>query len=147
MSLPAKWVEALFTKLTLAYGRDFLGRWEGIDLADVKTDWGHELAGFERHPEAIAYALANLPPKAPTVLEFRAICRRAPVQDAPRLEAPVADPARRDAELAKLATIVQPNAGRVDGRSWARAVLERFERGERLSRFAVKQARAALGGA
>lgn len=147
MSLPAKWVEALFTKLTLAYGRDFLGRWEGIDLADVKTDWGHELAGFERHPEAIAYALANLPPKAPTVLEFRAICRRAPVQDAPRLEAPAADHARRDAELAKLATIVQPNAGRVDGRSWARKVLERFERGERLSRFAVKQARAALGGA
>lgn len=147
MSLPAKWVEALFTKLTLAYGRDFLGRWEGIDLADVKTDWGHELAGFERHPEAIAYALANLPPKAPTVLEFRAICRRAPVQDAPRLEAPVADPARRDAELAKLAAIVQPNAARVDGRSWARRVLERFERGERLSPYAVKQARAALGGA
>lgn len=40
---------------------------------------------------------------------------------------------------------MQPNAGRVDGRSWARRVLERFERGERLSPYAVKQARAALG--
>lgn len=29
MSLPAAWIDKIFTKLTLAYGRDFLGRWEG----------------------------------------------------------------------------------------------------------------------
>jgi hypothetical protein len=147
MSLPAKWVEALFTKLTLAYGRDFLGRWEGIDLSDVKADWGRELSGFERHPEAIAYALAHLPIKPPTVLEFRALCRTAPAPAAQRLEAPVANPARRDAELAKLQHLTRLVAGPMGGRAWAHKVLERVQRGERVSPYTVRQARAALGGA
>ena len=94
MSLPAAWTDKIFTKLTLAYGRDFLARWEGIDLNDVKSDWSHELAGFAEHPEAIAYALANLPPKAPSVIEFRALARRAPLPEVKLLDAPKADPAR-----------------------------------------------------
>lgn len=145
MSLPTKWVEALFTKLTLAYGREFLSRWEGIDLSDVKTDWGHELSGFERHPEAIAYALAHLPIKPPTVLEFRAICRMAPAPATPRLEAPVANAARRDAELDKLQHLIRLAAGPMGGRGWAHKVLERVQRGERVSPYTVRQARAALG--
>lgn len=147
MSLPAKWVEALFTKLTLAYGRDFLARWEGLDICDVKTDWGHELAGFVNHPEAIAYALANLPPKAPTVLEFRALCRRAPVKDAPRLESPAANPERVRAELAKLGDIRAVATKRVGGRgrAWARPIIERAERGERVSPTVLRMARQAEG--
>ena len=105
MSLPTKWVEALFTKLQLAYGRDFLGRWEGTDLDSVKADWGHELGGFESHPEAIAYALAHLPPAAPTVMEFRAICRKAPLPEVPRLECAPAAPERVAAALATMAPI------------------------------------------
>ena len=69
MSLPLPWVDKIFLKLTLIYGRDFIGRWEGLEIADVKTDWGHELAGFENWPEAIAHALATCPPgKPPTVI-------------------------------------------------------------------------------
>ena len=147
MSLPAKWVEALFTKLTLAYGRDFLARWEGLDICDVKTDWGHELAGFVNHPEAIAYALANLPAKAPTVLEFRALSRRAPVKDAPRLESPAANPERVRAELAKLGDIRAVATKRVGGRgrAWARPIIERAERGERVSPTVLRMARQAKG--
>ena len=70
MSLPAAWTDKIFKKMTLAYGRDFLARWEGIDLNDVKSDWSHELAGFADHPEAIAYALANLPPMLPLRVTF-----------------------------------------------------------------------------
>lgn len=80
MSLPLHWVEKLFQKLSLVYGRDFLGRWEGIPLEDVKADWAHELAGYENSPDSLAYALQHLPPRAPTVLEFRAICQHAPIQ-------------------------------------------------------------------
>ena len=143
MSLPTKWVEALFTKLTLAYGRDFLGRWEGLDVMDVKTDWGHELAGFERHPECIAYALANLPMKAPTVIEFRAIARKAPHTEAPRLESPAADPARVAAELAKLAPI--RHRTEVDMKDWARRLLARHDAGEKLRPIQLRFAREALG--
>lgn len=144
MGLPTKWVDALFTKLTLAYGRDFLGRWEGIDVSDVKTDWGHELAGFEKHPEAIAFALANLPIKPPTVLEFRALCRRAPAPDAPRLEAPRANPERVKAELDKLAPM-RARAVDVDRKDWARVILARHEAGEKLRPIQLRFAREALG--
>lgn len=98
MSLPAAWAERIFEKLTLVYGRDFLSRWEGQELAAVMADWGHELAGFQAHPEAIRFALENLPEKPPTVLQFRAVCNRAPAPELPKLEAPAADP-QRVAEL------------------------------------------------
>lgn len=88
MSLPLPWVERIFTKLTMIYGRDFIGRWEGLDISEVKADWAHELAGFKDHPDSIAYALKNMPDngKPPTVLEFRAICRKAHEPTVPLLE-------------------------------------------------------------
>ena len=90
MTMPSSWVDKIFQKLTLTYGRDFLGRWEGIPLDEVKVDWAHELGGYEQAPHAINYALTNLPPKAPTVLEFRAICRLAPAAEKPMLAGPSA---------------------------------------------------------
>lgn len=88
MSLPMSWVDRIFTKLTMIYGRDFLGRWEGLDITEVKSDWAHELAGFKDHPDSISYALKNMPDsgKPPTVLEFRAMCRKAPEPTFPMLE-------------------------------------------------------------
>lgn len=88
MSLPMPWVERIFTKLTMIYGRDFLGRWEGLNIDEVKIDWSHELAGFKNYPDSIAYALKNMPEgiKPPTVLEFRAMCRKAPDTAVPMLE-------------------------------------------------------------
>lgn len=146
MSLPLPWVERIFAKLTLAYGRDFLGRWEGVDLADVKTDWAHELDGFERFPEAIAYALANLPPRAPSVIEFRAIARRAPAPDVPRLEAPRADPERVKAEMAKLAPMrAAASTGGYDHKAWAKRFIARHKAGERIRPIALRFAREALG--
>jgi len=85
--------DVVFKKLSLAYGRDFTGRWEGLDLLDVKADWAHELSGFERNPQAIKYALQHLPPsKPPTVFEFKNIALRAPEQPLERLDAPAANP-------------------------------------------------------
>ncbi|HQI75543.1 MAG TPA: shikimate kinase [Candidatus Latescibacteria bacterium] len=57
MSLPLSWIDRIFDKLMLVYGRDFTGRWEGLPLSSVKTDWAHELSGFDKHPEAIKHAL------------------------------------------------------------------------------------------
>lgn len=144
MSLPTKWVDALFTKLTLAYGRDFIGRWEGIEIGDVKTDWAHELAGFDAHPEAIAYALANLPMKAPTVIEFRALCRKAPAPVVALLQEPAANPQRVAEELRKLAPILaKPQAH--DARAWARNILSRHQQGERIRPITLQFAKQAMG--
>lgn len=92
-ALPLAWVEKIFRKLTLVYGRDFMARWEGQEINDVIEDWAEELAGFVNWPEAIAWALKSLPDgKPPTVLEFRAICFKAPKPDRLALPEPAANP-------------------------------------------------------
>lgn len=77
MSLPIEWVEKIFAKLSVTYGRAFISQYEGIDAQAIKADWAHELAAYVTKPEAIKFALENLPvDKAPNVLQFRAMCRR-----------------------------------------------------------------------
>lgn len=80
--LPLRWTEELLRRLSVRYGRDFLHKYEGVDLDDVKRDWAECLAGFADHPEAIEYGLKNLPDhKAPNAAEFAALCRRAPAKE------------------------------------------------------------------
>jgi hypothetical protein len=83
-------VEAIFTKCILRYGRDFTGRWEGLDLADVKADWAHELEGVK--PETVRHGLKNLPDKPPTVKDFINACKGAPEIPQLKLDAPNANP-------------------------------------------------------
>jgi len=72
-------VDLIFTKCSLVYGRDFLSRWEGLDIAEVKADWVRELGGLMASPAAIRHGLERLPvDRPPTVLQFRALCIGAP---------------------------------------------------------------------
>jgi hypothetical protein len=126
MSLPLPWVDRIFDKLTLTYGQSFLSRWRDLDLNAVKSDWMHELSGFEKAPHAIAHALSNLPENPPTVIQFRALARTAPAAEVPALPEPKADPERLKAELAKLAPIREQIASTTtakDCRKWARDIL------------------------
>ena len=134
MSLPDSWVDRIFDKLTLVYGHQFLSRWDGIEIADVKADWAHELRGFAQNPGAIAYGLEHLPQgKAPTVLEFRAICNgpHAPQPEphlalAYRRKTPQELAAERHIERIKRMRIEHPEYG---GYLWAFA-LEQKDREE-----------------
>lgn len=120
MSLPSRWTDKIFDKLTLIYGRDFSARWEGMNICDVKTDWSHELSGYENRPKAIAWALQNLPEgKPPTVLEFRKLCNTLPQDAAVFLEAPKADPERVKAALATMAAPLPKS----DMKDWARRIV------------------------
>lgn len=92
--IPPHWVDEIFKRLSLTYGRDFLSRWEGQKEQDVKDHWAEELGGFRGAGDCIKYALENLPDsKPPTVLEFRALCRKAPEPPKTALPAPDVDPA------------------------------------------------------
>ena len=149
MGLPAAWVDEIFSRLSVIYGRDFYGRWEGLSINDVKTDWGHALSGFEQHPEAIAYALANLPQRAPTVIDFRAVCRLAPLPVVAALESPKADPARVAAEFAKLEPVRQQMRSAVgafvDHKAWADPILARHDAGHHVNPNTLDCARVARG--
>lgn len=129
MSLPAAWVDRIFDKLSITYGRDFTGRYEGIDINSVKSDWAHELSGFFTHPSAIAYALANLPERPPSVIDFRKIARLSPSPDVPRIEHSPAGKERIATELAKLAPVLASRGSRPDSREWARRLIQRHESG------------------
>lgn len=141
MSLPASWVDRIFDKLTLTYGQAFLRRWADIDLNAVKSDWSHELAGFEAHPKAIAWALQNLPAdQPPTVLQFKFLARRAPLDELPRLESPRANPERMAEELAKLAPVMAKPIARPNT-DWAHAIVLRAEGGARIAPLVLRMAR------
>ena len=158
MSLPLPWVDRIFEKLTLVYGQAFLARWRDVDLLAVKSDWAHELAGFapkegeggaaSAGAQAIAYALANLDPATPpSVLQFRALARRAPAPTVSRLPEPKADPERVAAELAKLAPIVATvrAAAPVDHKAWAKRIVARHNEGDRINPTSLRFANEALG--
>jgi hypothetical protein len=82
----------VFSKLTVRYGRDFLSRYEGQDLAVVKANWAEEMAGLQDRPEAIKYALDHPTAKPPNVVEFIESCRRAPTRALFAIAPPSANP-------------------------------------------------------
>lgn len=82
--LPREWVERIFTKLQIRYGRAFMARWDGIDIDAVKADWAHELAGLRSRPDLIVYALDNLPSdRPPTVGQLRELANSRPAERDP----------------------------------------------------------------
>lgn len=148
MSLPLKWIDRIFEKLSLVYGQEFLGRWEGIKLADVKSDWAHELAFTAERPEALAYALANLPERPPTVATFKRLCQECP---RPALEAPQqaattkASPEVVAAELARLGAVLKPRQRRpmIDD-SWAHRIVAKAESGLAVSPTVLAMAKSVV---
>lgn len=144
MSLPLSWIDRIFDKLVLVYGRDFTGRWDGLPLSSVKTDWAHELSGFDKHPGAIKHALQNLPAaKPPTVYEFRNLCVAAPRDTVGELPAPPADPLFVSAIAEKIRLSVP--VGAVDHKEWAKTLKARHKAGDRLNMNQVRCYRIALG--
>lgn len=137
--LPQHWVEKLFRKLSARYGKAFLGQYDGVALEDVMADWAEELGGFGARPEALAHAIANLPERAPNVAQFRALCVGAP-SAAPALPPVPADPARVQAELAKVSRTAQPTDRYTD---WIRRGLADLEASIKRSPTVVRMIREA----
>ncbi len=149
-SLPEAWIEKIWATMRATYGASFDRQWQcpvGTEPLDhvmqLKQAWGRQLAGFQQQPNAIGYALDNLPPHPPNLIEFRALMRRAPADALPMLEGPKADPERVAAELAKLSHI--RTAGQVsDGKEWARRIVAKHNAGEPVKAVKLQWARDAL---
>ena len=128
--LDDRWVQKIFFRLGGVYGTQFRSKYsvmsDGVDvgLQAAMDAWGAELSGFGSMPEAISWALANLPTDhAPNAVEFRELCRRAPRKDVP-LPALAYTPDPEDVERARSAATAAASAMRpkvTDGidRHWA----------------------------
>ncbi len=128
-SLPEAWVDRIFDKLSVTYGAAWVRKWEGVDGQQVKADWGHELRGFQQAPHAIKHALEHLPPdEPPTVLQFRAMCLKAPQFVTKQLPPPPADPAMVQRAMGVVKRIASRPA-----RNWAEALRDREKRGDKLT--------------
>lgn len=147
MSLPLKAIERLFERLANTYGSEWSNRWAGQDENKVKSLWAHELAAYGHNLEAIAFALENLPPRSPNAIEFKQLCRMAPAKEnAPAIEYVKADPARVQAEMAKLRDVIKAKpASAFDSKEWARIIVARHEAGETIRPLNLRFAREALG--
>ena len=142
-----KAIDRLFERLAATYGAQWSKQWQDVPMQDVKTAWAHELAGFANSLSRVAWALENLPPRCPNVIEFKLLCRQAPMPDAPVLPEPKADPARVAAELSKLADVKKATKAAthvIDHKAWARAIIARHEAGERVRPIALRFAKEAL---
>lgn len=142
MSSRAEFIEGLFTKLMLRYGRAFLARWRGMSLEAVKADWAQELASYAERPEAIEYAFALLnPDEPPTAARFRELCASAPM---PAFRAvPEPKQPQRAAEIRrKYLRPVAPVTGRE--RAWAARMVQRADAGEQVSGYSLRAALDAL---
>jgi hypothetical protein len=76
-ALPIRWIESLFNKMLLDYGRKFTDQWAGPDPVKLKQHWANELAGYtnaelKRGHDALAGR--DWPPTLP---EFKRMCRPA----------------------------------------------------------------------
>lgn len=144
MSLPANWVDRIFSKLTLTYGAAFMRTYEGLPLDEVKANWADELSGFQQCPSAIGYGLEHLPTgKPPNVLEFREICRREPARTL-ALPAPKAKPI--DPAILRATRAAFKGAGDPDPKGWAKRLQAREMAGEKLTAAQRSMWRAAIGG-
>lgn len=146
-ALPMPWVEKIFEKLSMTYGREFLARWDGFKeeaMLEVKQDWGMELGGFFDQPDAISHALAHLPAKAPNVIEFRQLCRSAPKPQFKQLPRPAQDP-QKVAEVMGVVKSKLTKLPALDPKDWARKLKARHEKGEKLAPHQITAYRQALG--
>jgi hypothetical protein len=134
MSLSTKAIDRLFERMAATYLSQWTRQFEHVPLADAKTAWAHELSVFAGRLEVFAWALENLPPKVPNLIEFKQLCRQAPRPPEQQLPAPRPDPERLAVELAKLADVqkaAKDSAHLVDPKGWAKALKARDESGEK----------------
>lgn len=150
MSLPLQAVEHIMERLTLAYGRHFTDIYAQVDPQGVKAAWGFELGAFDNDigMQRIAWALDNLPDRAPNVLQFKTHCRQAPAPAVPQLPEPAADPERMRAELAKLGHVSVKRRQPVSSynfKQWAKRHIDADAAGQKVRPIALRFAREAMG--
>lgn len=141
--LPDTWMARIFSTLRSTYGIAFDRQWEcpplqePADFARELADhWARELRawGTKDKAHAIGWALENLPPTPPNLMQFKQLVRSAPAPVVPTISY-TPDPVKARAAMAMVGKVVEklrPQQS-ADGRKWAATLLERHRQGLRLT--------------
>ena len=137
-------VDYIFTQCTATYGSAWDRSLGQAPIADIKTAWLNAIDPFKTSKKRILWARQNLPERCPTPIEFRNLCRSAPMPESPVLPLPKADPSRVAEELAKLGML--PKVERPHGmKQWAYDLKARHEAGHKLNPNQIRCYTDALG--
>ena len=74
--LPEKWVERLFERMLLDYGKKFSDQWGGADTDALIAHWSRELAGYSGPELKRGLEALSTREWPPTLPEFKKLCRR-----------------------------------------------------------------------
>lgn len=74
-SLPLEWIEKLFNKMSLDYGKRFVDQWAGADPDELFAHWARELATYSRDELVRGYNALSGRDWPPTLPEFKRMCR------------------------------------------------------------------------
>lgn len=156
-SLPAPWVERIWSVMRASYGAAFDRQWEtpaGADpqahVEQLKAYWARELRGYQQNPGAIGHALEHLPEHPPNLVQFKRLLLSTPVMAPKALPAPKPNPERLAQAMAGLSHA--PSELDLDEemrrtppmRRWAVRLKRRHEAGEKLPVAHVDMYRRAL---
>lgn len=138
-------IDAIFDKLAVRYGADWLRQWDGVDMAFVKADWAEELSGYANNLEPLRYALRHLPERCPNVGQLKKIANLCPPPVFKALPVPKANEAVVCEQMAKQMEIKQALAPKADAKAWARNIVQRAVAGDSILPYTLQSARQALG--
>jgi len=75
-ALPERWVERLFERMLLDYGKKFADQWGGADTDALIAHWSRELAGYSGAELKRGLDALSTREWPPTLPEFKKLCRR-----------------------------------------------------------------------
>jgi hypothetical protein len=141
MPLSQRWTDAIFARMLVRYGAQWLRMWDGVPMEAVKADWARELEGLEGNGRVIQYALEHLPSDfPPNAAQFKLLCANRPEPEHKALPAPKADPERVKAALERM-NALKSKLGPAD---WAHQMRDREKAGESLTETERTMWRAAV---
>jgi hypothetical protein len=77
MPLAPSWIDALFSRFEAMYGKQFIDKWQNVDMVMVKEEWADALDGMDGETIKKALNACRLnnpyPPNSP---EFYQLCRQ-----------------------------------------------------------------------
>lgn len=144
MDLPESWVDRIFEKLIVTYGREFTDRWTGLDMSAVKADWAHELGYFAANPGAIGHVLQHLPSKPPTVSEFKRIAKECTTAKPAGLLEDKTDVKADPQRVASLLSRLNDKPEEASMRQWAYDLMARHNGGDLRPIACVRLAKQAI---